>query len=134
MYEGTAEPMAMYDGPPLFDTPLSLSQMLQREALLGDYLSIRGVVDEFDSGEINGFPLFGDGNLLGRYKDTIQTVPTDIIRQIDSEDLNPNDNELLKSRAEKLGVSPAALYNINKRILTRQGLTFSEDEVEINLN
>lgn len=134
MYEGTAEPMAMYDGPPLFDTPLSLSQMLQREALLGDYLSIRGVVDEFDSGEINGFPLFGEGNLLGRYKDTIQTVPTDIIRQIDSEDLNPNDNELLKSRAEKLGVSPAALYNINKRILTRQGLTFSEDEVEINLN
>ena len=113
---------------------LTFSQIEERQQKLADYLAITGVVDEFDSGEINGLPLFGTDGYLTRFSDKIQTVPTDIIKNIDANESNPADNELIKSRAEKLGVSPQELYNTNKRILTRQGHQFSEDNIEITID
>ena len=82
---------------------LTFSQIEERQQKLADYLAITGVVDEFDSGEINGLPLFGTDGYLTRFSDKIQTVPTDIIKNIDANESNPADNELIKSRAEKLG-------------------------------
>lgn len=113
---------------------LTFSQIEERQQKLGNYLAIKGVVDEFDSGEINGLPLFGSEGYLTRFSDRIQTVPTDIIKNIDANESNPADNELIKLRAEKLGVSPQELYNTNKRILTRQGHQFSEDNIEITID
>jgi len=113
---------------------LTFSQIEERQQKLADYLAITGVVDEFDSGEINGLPLFGTEGYLTRFSDKIQTVPTDIMKNIDANESNPADNELIKSRAEKLGVSPQELYNTNKRILTRQGHMFSEDNIEITID